>query len=133
MAHGTSVTAKISWLTNTAPNTTGERSRLEGKPRWIHCTPMLGSDEKVGVWMIVMVEHEEVTGQLNRARGGINANDYVNPGSPRTNGAADTRFTSDKLYQEYLRREGRSETASQPSRHGSERDGGRAQEHFKDF
>lgn len=38
-----------------------------GKARWIHCTPLLGSDDRVGVWMVVMVEAEEVTGRLNRS------------------------------------------------------------------
>ena len=28
--------------------------------------PLFGSDDKVGVWMIILVENEEVTGLLNR-------------------------------------------------------------------
>lgn len=27
-------------------------------PRWIHCTPLLGQNGAVGVWMIVLVEDE---------------------------------------------------------------------------
>ncbi|KAK4547412.1 hypothetical protein LTR36_001068 [Oleoguttula mirabilis] len=112
LAHGTGVTAKISWLTNSAASLQGGERRasasLEGKPRWIHCTPLLGSDERVGVWMVVMVENEEVTGQLNRhnpqAEGGI--------GSPM--GAASPRFTGNKLYAEYMRREGRPEASGSP-------------------
>ena len=75
LAHGPGVTAKISWLTESANAgqhdrrpSNGSTTHLEGKPRWIHCTPLLGSDERVGVWMVVMVENEEVTGQLNRAQ-----------------------------------------------------------------
>jgi len=64
LSQGIGVTAKVSWL-HTATNPGEKRSSLEGKPRWIHCTPMLGSDEKVGVWMIVMIEKEEITGALN--------------------------------------------------------------------
>lgn len=66
--NGTGVTAKVPWLTNP----TSEESRqasggdVEGKPRWIHCTPLFGSDDKVGVWMVILVENEEVTGLLNR-------------------------------------------------------------------
>ncbi|EMD00802.1 hypothetical protein BAUCODRAFT_61939 [Baudoinia panamericana UAMH 10762] len=101
LSHGTGVTAKISWLTN--PTEGKSATGLEGKPRWIHCTPLLGSDERVGVWMIVMVENEEVTGQLNRnqplAESGL--------GSPIGMGAASPRFTGNKLYAEYLRREGK--------------------------
>ncbi|KAK5739757.1 hypothetical protein LTR17_005043 [Elasticomyces elasticus] len=101
LAHGTGVTAKITWLTQSAVPGDRESSSLQGKPRWIHCTPLLGSDERVGVWMIVMVESEEVTGGLNRhqdsAAGGL--------GSPM--GVASPKFTGSKLYAEYLRREGK--------------------------
>ena len=36
----------------------------EPKTRYISCTPLLGSDDRVGVWMVVMVEDEPVTGSL---------------------------------------------------------------------
>ncbi|ODA77327.1 hypothetical protein RJ55_06955 [Drechmeria coniospora] len=29
-----------------------------GRPRWIHCTPLVGSNAKFGVWMIVIVDDE---------------------------------------------------------------------------
>ena len=78
---GVSVTAKISWLSSSS--TTDETAASQsGKPRWIHCTPLLGADYRVGVWMIgqcpcsggteqrltnhtVLVEQEEITGSLN--------------------------------------------------------------------
>lgn len=116
LSHGTSVTAKISWLTHSAAPGNGVQGSMEGKPRWIHCTPLLGSDEKVGVWMVVMVEHEEVTGQLNRM---TSTNDR--PMSAAQYGAASARFTGDKLYTEYLRREGKSPEGSLPSRASSGR------------
>jgi hypothetical protein len=77
---------------------------------------MMGSDEKVGVWMVVMVDNEEITGGLRRgsvvqdvtgagyAGGGPGS---VAMGSPSQRGAASPRFTGNKLYAEYLRREGR--------------------------
>lgn len=34
------------------------------RTRYISCTPLLGSDDQVGVWMVVMVENELVTGGL---------------------------------------------------------------------
>lgn len=34
------------------------------RTRYISCTPLLGSDDQVGVWMVVMVENEQVTGGL---------------------------------------------------------------------
>lgn len=121
LAQGTGVTAKISWLTNASigggDNNRPTSSSLEGKPRWIHCTPLLGSDEKVGVWMIVMVENEEVTGSLNAHR----ASDAAGMMSPTHMGAASSRFTGDKLYEEYLRREGTisANLVHRPSPHGS--------------
>ena len=66
---GESVTAKITWL----PQGRGEdndysrpssRGADAGRTRYISCTPLLGSDDKVGVWMVVMVENEQVTGTL---------------------------------------------------------------------
>ena len=35
-----------------------------GRPRWISCTPLFGSDDRVGVWMVVMVENERISGSL---------------------------------------------------------------------
>lgn len=130
LAHGTSVTAKISWLVNSGgPNDGVRGNAMEGKPRWIHCTPLLGSDEKVGVWMIVMVEHEEVTGALNRA-GSMPSGLQ----SPTQSGAGSTRFTNNKLFTEYMRREGRAPAdGSVASRHSSERDARSAERNFKDF
>ena len=40
-----------------------------GKPRWLSCTPLFGSDDRVGVWMVVMVEDETRPGTLNAHRG----------------------------------------------------------------
>ena len=37
----------------------GGGSSGNGKIRWLHCTPLLGSDDRVGVWMVVMVEDEK--------------------------------------------------------------------------
>ncbi|CAK3882878.1 hypothetical protein AC579_8755 [Lecanosticta acicola] len=53
LAEGRGVTAKIRWLTRPADDGEGE-----GRPRWIHCTPLLGHSGAVGVWMVVLVEDE---------------------------------------------------------------------------
>ncbi|KAE9989785.1 hypothetical protein EG327_002252 [Venturia inaequalis] len=63
LTQGVGVTAKISWLTHSKRETRGAAS---GKERWVHCTPLLGSDENVGVWMIVMIDKEETSGALRR-------------------------------------------------------------------
>lgn len=85
LAQGVSVTAKISWLTrslddvisyqsHSSPTKPPKSPKLrfkEGKPRWIHCTPLLGSDSRPGVIMIVMVDPDEIAGSLNRDRFGM--------------------------------------------------------------
>ncbi|KAK3675373.1 hypothetical protein LTR78_004883 [Recurvomyces mirabilis] len=53
LSEGRGVTAKIRWLTRADESGDGE-----GRPRWIHCTPLLGHSGAVGVWMIVLVEEE---------------------------------------------------------------------------
>lgn len=58
------MTAKIRWLTR--PDEDGEG---EGRPRWIHCTPLLGHTGAVGVWMIVLVDEEgALTGSASGRR-----------------------------------------------------------------
>lgn len=83
---GAAVTAKVLWLpqgrfddddaspaaTRRTPGShytnisNGVGNGPDGGPRtrYISCTPLLGSDDQVGVWMIVMVENEQVTGTL---------------------------------------------------------------------
>ncbi|KEQ72272.1 hypothetical protein M436DRAFT_49208 [Aureobasidium namibiae CBS 147.97] len=121
LSHGTPVTAKVSWLSTPSQPGSPHRNSIEGKPRWIHCTPMLGSDEKVGVWMVVMVEQEVVTGNLTRPTEVINTfpsppPNVIGRSSLDTpvrggEGARSPRFKAEtgKLYAEYLRREGRND------------------------
>ena len=61
---GTAVTAKVNWLSS--PNTEGDDDdgemggvvdKSKRKIRWISCTPLLGSDDRVGVWMVIMVDN----------------------------------------------------------------------------
>ncbi len=49
-ADGRGVTAKVRWLS---------RGDEQGKNKWIHCTPLLGHQGQVGVWMIVIVDEEQ--------------------------------------------------------------------------
>ena len=58
------------------------------KPRYISCTPLLGSDDQVGVWMVVMVENETVTGSLASRTAALNRT-YTNH-TTHTNAANDT-------------------------------------------
>ncbi|KAF2794896.1 hypothetical protein K505DRAFT_303150 [Melanomma pulvis-pyrius CBS 109.77] len=150
LAQGIGVTAKISWLTQSATrthsqsnphshsnskssNSISEPEILEGKPRWIHCTPLLGSDSKPGVIMIVMVDKEEITGSLNppnsaQARVALRSRDLGRDPWPLRAagvGAPSAKLTSVKLYADYLRREGNAPTAEEERRRSlaSERSG----------
>lgn len=59
LAEGRGVTAKVRWISS--------RGDEEGRARWIHCTPLLGQNGSVGVWMVVIVD-DEVGGLQRRFR-----------------------------------------------------------------
>ncbi|KAL5118348.1 hypothetical protein ACEQ8H_003697 [Pleosporales sp. CAS-2024a] len=59
------VTAKIRWLSRAVASL--EDAYEEGRPRWIHCTPLLGASGSVGVWMIVLIDEDRhVVGPQSR-------------------------------------------------------------------
>ena len=45
---GRKVTAKVQWISAESKSNT----------RWIHCTPLLGVNDSVGVWMVILVDAE---------------------------------------------------------------------------
>ena len=49
-ADGRGVTAKVRWVT---------KADDEGRNKWIHCTPLLGTNGQIGVWMVVIVNEEK--------------------------------------------------------------------------
>lgn len=76
-------------------------SRRGGPPdqgaraRYISCTPLLGSDDQVGVWMVVMVENEIVTGSLASRQAALNRfNNNEIPPTP-SEYQRETHFSSD--------------------------------------
>lgn len=130
-AQGVGVTAKVSWLTKCPkghrhtpsdghpdPNfPLPESVAVQGKERWIHCTPLMGSDNKPGVWMVVMVDKDNMSGCLNSAFSPRNPvalperesrfDGWPMRGASMASGNPSSRFTCAKLYTEYLRREGK--------------------------
>jgi hypothetical protein len=60
LAEGRGVTAKVRWVS-------GRHGEEEGRVRWIHCTPLLGQNGTVGVWMVVLVD-DEATAPMRRFR-----------------------------------------------------------------
>ncbi|POS85153.1 hypothetical protein EPUL_003265, partial [Erysiphe pulchra] len=47
---GASVTARVLWLPKH-----GYPANAKARRRWIRCTPLLGSDDSIGVWVIILV------------------------------------------------------------------------------
>jgi hypothetical protein len=56
---GASVTAKVLWLPK--PSQAGNLGYppTVPKPKFIRCTPLLGSDEQIGAWMVILVPVDE--------------------------------------------------------------------------
>lgn len=59
LADGRGVTAKVRWVS---------RQGEEGRNKWIHCTPLLGINGQIGVWMVVIVDDERHRLQRERER-----------------------------------------------------------------
>ena len=59
MAEGRGVTAKVRWVSKAAE---------EGRSRWIHCTPLLGGNGQIGVWMVVIIDEHQADGALRPSR-----------------------------------------------------------------
>ena len=55
LAEGRGVTAKVRWVSKVDD---------EGRSRWLHCTPLVGSNGQIGVWMIVLIDDDD--GSLHR-------------------------------------------------------------------
>jgi hypothetical protein len=49
-AEGRGVTAKVRWVS---------KGDEQGKNKWIHCTPLVGQNGQIGVWMVVIVDDEK--------------------------------------------------------------------------
>ena len=50
LAEGRGVTAKVRWVS---------KADEEGRNRWIHCTPLIGSNGQIGVWMVVIIDDDQ--------------------------------------------------------------------------
>lgn len=135
LENGNSITAKVPWLTNPSTYSNNRDSSGEdGKPRWIHCTPLFGSDDKVGVWMVILVENEEVTGLLNRqssTRSAQSKSGFASP-QPLQLGAIDRQSTGKEMYADYLK-EDRPNTKGSQGTSASARERREVDDNFRDF
>ncbi|KAK7538707.1 uncharacterized protein J3D65DRAFT_341895 [Phyllosticta citribraziliensis] len=59
LADKRSVTAKIRWISSS-------RSHDEGRPRWIHCTPLFNQKGDVGVWTVILVDDHKAKTSMDR-------------------------------------------------------------------
>jgi hypothetical protein len=59
LAEGRGVTAKVRWIT---------RLDEEGRNKWIHCTPLVGANGAIGVWMVVIVDDPKSHGKFGGAK-----------------------------------------------------------------
>ena len=64
LASGRGVTAKIRWIAR--PDDANDD--YPGRSRWIHCTPLIGHNGQVGVWMVVLVDEDKDEGMKRRFR-----------------------------------------------------------------
>lgn len=55
-AEGRGVTAKVRWVT---------KGDDQGKNKWIHCTPLVGAQNQIGVWMVVIVDDDKGPNRLS--------------------------------------------------------------------
>lgn len=102
------------------------RGETGSRTRYISCTPLLGSDDQVGVWMVVMVENEQVTGGLASRDLALRRYGEVPPtpseyeredhssgrmGGDKVNGSVNgnhfVKEETGRLYAEFLRRQGK--------------------------
>ncbi|KAM3425780.1 hypothetical protein BST61_g7710 [Cercospora zeina] len=63
---GCAVTAKILWLRSTSRTAVdyynnAHNPQTAGRPRWVHCTPLLHHTGAVGLWVVVLVNADETT------------------------------------------------------------------------
>ena len=56
---GRKVTAKVQWISKPAHNT---------RSRWIHCTPLLGVNSLIAVWMVILVDDDNDQGSRVEAQ-----------------------------------------------------------------
>ena len=50
LAEGRGVTAKVHWVS---------KIDEDGRNRWIHCTPLIGSNGQIGVWMVIIIDDDQ--------------------------------------------------------------------------
>jgi hypothetical protein len=109
MAEGRGVTARVRWVS---------KANDEGRSRWIHCTPLLGGNGQIGVWMVVIIDDQQEDGATRRSRQAppVSAPSVHSQTSTQTENLNRPGRVRSKTGSEERRYERR--TASQPVRNG---------------
>lgn len=55
---GAAVTAKVIWTPKV--KTGSDAAEIHSSTKYISCTPLLGSDDQIGVWMVVLVDTDMI-------------------------------------------------------------------------
>ena len=67
---GRKVTARVHWISKPANDT---------RPKWIHCTPLLGINSLIAVWMIILVDDDDQIQKHHEPSVGRPADSQVKP------------------------------------------------------
>lgn len=115
-------------LNDTNPYSAINLSGGDSRTRYISCTPLFGSDDQVGVWMIVMVENEQVTGNLvSREAGSKKFSDVRRPQSDYERESRTDDINGDmedmRLYGEFLKSQGKETSGADSMFNNGEKDG----------
>ncbi|RSL75910.1 hypothetical protein CEP51_010446 [Fusarium floridanum] len=95
-ADGHGITAKIRWLSRSDMQAQSHHARVmnheshgegggqpppasRGRSRWIHCTPLQGSNGAIGVWMVVLVDDDSEPSARNTRREAPPVQPYLAP------------------------------------------------------
>lgn len=111
LENGEPISAKVTWLAksdddkdsavdgvgDSRPPTRGGEDG--GKTRFISCTPLLGGDDQVGVWIVVMVDNENSAGGIasrnqSAQRGRLENNNLPSTPDNFSNIGAQDQFSS---------------------------------------
>ncbi|KAK6542584.1 hypothetical protein TWF694_006530 [Orbilia ellipsospora] len=57
LSNGRGITVKVRWLSK-AEEQNPKKTEFDGRERWLHCTPLFGSNGGIGVWVIVIVDDD---------------------------------------------------------------------------
>ncbi|KAG8533271.1 uncharacterized protein KY384_002054 [Bacidia gigantensis] len=129
---GAAVTAKVNWCPKAhdqGRDDSSDKPSPDARTRYISCTPLLGSDDKVGVWMVVMVENEPaLSGNLRRPPRTPDRpieNGLPN-GIPNGNGGKDSRRKGagggEDMYADYMRHSATTSMDSERKQHDENMD-----------